>query len=468
MRNEQLVAASEKRWRTPALVLCFALTWAMLLVPAIYNRFPLLFPDTSAYLKVAYGGYWTIDRSGFYGLMYAPMRLSDTSLGLWLAAAAQCAVVALILLLFARRVAPKATPTALVLLIGASALFTSLPWHAAQLMPDAYTAVLILTVWLAASRNLDEPGTLLLWLLAALLALTHYTHFVLLAIGGAAALACGAATRIPASELGKRAVALLIAVSAVAGTQVAVNGSLFGRWTVSPLGPWFMFARLNEDGLVPRWFDGHCGKDGPEELCAIRGALPKDSQVLLWSSSSPLYPVIHEQRGSPVTWHWVDMLEKAAMGSMREQPAAFARSMGRGALEQFVHFRTLDDLCPQECQFRQFIAEHPKLAGPIRSSRQLRKELPKNMIRTVQTPIAAAGLLLLPALFFMARRRKDPLVAGLIATTSICLFANAALAGGLSDVHDRYQSRVVWLAPFVVLLVAARWYAWSRARIRKT
>ena len=32
-----------------------------------------------------------------------------------------------------------------------------------------------------------------------------------------------------------------------------------------------------------------------------------------------------------------------------------------------------------------------------------------------------------------------------------------AMAGALSDVHDRYQSRLVWLAPFVLLIAARGW-----------
>ena len=468
MRNKQLVVAeSHKRWAVSATIVSFAFISAVLLAPAIYNRFPLMFPDTTAYLNVAYGGHWTIDRSAFYGLMYSPVRLSDTSVGLWLATMGQCALIASILLLFARRVAPQASSFTAVMIIVATAFLSSLPWHAAQLMPDAYTGVLILTVWLVASRNIDAPGTPLLWLLSVVLALTHYTHIALLAIGGLTSLAFGAATRLPARELGKRSAALLIAVSAAAGTQVAVNGSLFGRWTVSPLGSWFMFARLNEDGLVPQWLDAHCGKDAPPELCAIRETLPRDSQVLLWSTSSPLYPYIHQQKGSPVAWHWVDMLGQAANGSIREHPITFSMNIGRAAVRQFLHFETLDDLCPEQCQARHIVRERPKLRDPMRNSRQLRDKMPKDIIRAVQTPVAAAALLFLPALFFWARRRKDKLVGNLIATVLVCFVANSALTGGLSDVHDRYQSRVVWIAPFVVLLLAARWYAPSLSRLRR-
>ena len=36
------------------------------------------------------------------------------------------------------------------------------------------------------------------------------------------------------------------------------------------------------------------------------------------------------------------------------------------------------------------------------------------------------------------------------------LIANAAMVGALSDVHDRYQSRIVWLVPLAMLFLALR------------
>ncbi len=55
----------------------------------------------------------------------------------------------------------------------------------------------------------------------------------------------------------------------------------------------------------------------------------------------------------------------------------------------------------------------------------------------------------------MAWRRRDgpALGAALVAG----LLVNAALGGALSDVHDRYQSRLVWLAPMVAAMLAMRW-----------
>jgi hypothetical protein len=84
----------------------------------------------------------------------------------------------------------------------------------------------------------------------------------------------------------------------------------------------------------------------------------------------------------------------------------------------------------------------------------------------VTTPVAALSILLLPVLLWGAVQRNDKLVMSLLAAVVSALIANAMLAGAFSDVHDRYQSRIIWIVPFVVVLALARWgQTLSRSRI---
>src|SRR5262245_21924246 len=75
------------------LFLASALLW-----PAFYNRFPIVFPDTTAYLNVALSKSWTLDRSGFYGLYLKPYFAIDLVLGAWMAVAVQALIIASVLL----------------------------------------------------------------------------------------------------------------------------------------------------------------------------------------------------------------------------------------------------------------------------------------------------------------------------------------------------------------------------------
>ena len=445
-------------------IVAFGLSLIALLAPALYNGFPLLFPDTDAYMKVAYGRSWTLDRSGFYGLfLRAPASLAPGSAGLWLAVLIQAAIVAAILFAVFRRLAPRARPAVALLSIVLACAFTSLPWHAAQLMPDAFAGPLILLTWLAASRELDRPGSLLLWLASAFLALTHYTYLGLFAAAAGSALLVSAIFRVRPAELAGRAVAAICVLAVVVSAHVAANGLLFHRWTISPTGSWFLFARLNEDGLAPVWLDRHCGKDAPAPLCEIKARLPRDSQVLLWSRNSPLYPHIHGQIASPEYWRWMDMFAIADRGIIAEQSLAFASSAAAATGRQFVHFRALDDECPSECSSPALIGFNPGVERELRSSRQLRDTLPKHLVRAITGFVTLLGLLLLIPFALVAARRRDRDAFGLIVTVVAAIVANAVLAGGLSDVHDRYQSRVDWIVPVVEALLLFRWNAATAA-----
>ncbi len=446
---------------------------AILLWPTIFNGFPLIFPDSGTYLGIAYGHEYALDRSSFYGLLLKPLVTSLPRVaGLWLGVAGQALAVSAVLILAASQLCPRATGIQLLGCIIVTTLLTSLAWHSAQYMPDAFTGPVLLLAWLAASRDPAAPGAALLWLAAIVLALTHYTHLVLLGAGAGAGILAHAACGLRLRDIVRRAVAAAVAVAAVAGVLIAANRLALGRSTISPMGSLFLYARLNEDGLVPVWLDRHCGRDAPAALCALRGSLPRDSQKLLWGgAATPLTALVwHDVEGT--RWQWIDMMGVANRGAIAEAPLAFAQVAATGSLRQFISFAALDDECPVGC--RDLVGGinytlnkyRPETVAALQASRQVQDTTGKAFVRMMTTPVAALSLLLLPIALVSAWRRRDAVALSLLAAVATGLVTNAMLAGALSDVHDRYQSRVVWLVPFVLLLVAAKWnHTFRRSRI---
>ncbi len=466
--NETIMAQIDSRDRfgprdwsfATRILLVVGVTFALLL-PALFNGFPLIFPDTTTYLSVAYDEYWNVDRSGFYGLFFKTgLMWAEPVAGLWVVVTVQALLVATGLMLAIRRIWPAGSPIGASAMILPIALLTALPWHAGQLMPDALTGILVLLIWLAASRDLRAPGTALLWLGAGMIALVHYTHVGLMMAVSVAVLSAAAWSGTARREIAGRAVVAALVMSAVAGSHVAANATTFGRWSVSPMGSLFLFARLNEDGLVPLWLERHCGRDAPAELCALRDRMPRDSQVMLWGGPrSPLTPHIHERIGQAESWRWIEMLDQAAIGSIKEEPLAFLGFSVRAGARQFVSFAALDDECPEICRESMVaLARFRPELGPVANrSRQLRGKIPRQPIQRVTSAVALIGLLLLLPLTVVAIRRRDGAATGILMAVIAALVANALMTGALSDVHDRYQSRLVWLAPFAVLALAARW-----------
>jgi hypothetical protein len=68
-------------------------------------------------------------------------------------------------------------------------------------------------------------------------------------------------------------------------------------------------------------------------------------------------------------------------------------------------------------------------------------------------------LLLLAAMLFGWRREVFADL-GMLATTAMAaLLANAFVCGVLSNPHDRYGARLIWIAPLVITLLLCRLYA---------
>ena len=461
-------------WRVRSVDLVATLAFAsMLMWAAIFNGFPLVFPDSGTYFGIIYGHDYAIDRSSFYGLLLKPVVSTlPTFVGLWLGIFLQCLVVAAAVWAVIRRLIPNVSlPTALPC-FAALALATSVAWHAGQYMPDALTGPLILVGWLAALRDPAEDGAASLWLAAIVMALTHYTHIPLLLAVTVATIACSPANSQLLRSAFRRLSAAAVSVGAAAAILILANGAVLGRWNIAPMGPAFLFARLTEDGLTKPWLRNNCGKSAPRKLCEFREKIPDDSQFLLWSADSVYYAWLWYPPSDSARWAWVDTLSVANSGAIAARPLAFASNSLRGGIGQFASFQAMDDQCPQSCGvYRSGPAVWLKVYRPeaepaLRASRQVTGTMPVSLVRAVTTPVAALSILLLPVLLWGAFQRNDKLVKSLLAAVVSALIANAMLAGAFSDVHDRYQSRIIWIIPFVVVLVLARWgQTLSRSRI---
>lgn len=434
----------------------------ILLAGAVFNGFPLIFPDSGTYLAIALGSEYAIDRSSYYGFLLKPfVSLSNGVGGLWIAISVQAFIIASILVSVARESLPRNSKPLLYLI--PIVFLTSLPWHAAQFMPDAFTGPMILVVWLAARRNLKQSGTLLLWLAAVTIAVMHYTHVILLGITAVSVILVDFAMNRSFLSLRQRTLTALTMTLLSAFLLVAANGIVLNRWTIAPLGPTFLFARLNEDGLIPRWLDAHCGGDGPAPLCAERNHISSNSQTFLWRDPQGIVARHIWGAADPERWRWVDMMDQVNRSAVSEQPRRFAVTALNGSVRQFVHFALLDDECPQNCLSTRsgigfaLLKYRPSFVPVLQASRQDQGTMPKSTLRMITNPIGFAGLLLFPAVIVLALRRRDALIASLAVGVAAALVTNAVVAGALSDVHDRYQSRVVWLVPMVVLLTLLRW-----------
>jgi hypothetical protein len=91
----------------------------------------------------------------------------------------------------------------------------------------------------------------------------------------------------------------------------------------------------------------------------------------------------------------------------------------------------------------------------MRAARQQHGEVSFRALNKIHFPAALVSMFLLPII--MLTRRSDYSDLRLLATTvAVALLANAVVCGTLSNPHDRYGARLVWIATLAVALVAMR------------
>ena len=94
----------------------------------------------------------------------------------------------------------------------------------------------------------------------------------------------------------------------------------------------------------------------------------------------------------------------------------------------------------------------------LRAARQQNGEISFTAVNALQYPLALLAMALLPVIVWLAWRKTLPATIGeLAAGVALALLANAFVCGALSNPHDRYGARMVWLAVFVVVLAALAW-----------
>jgi hypothetical protein len=229
----------------------------------------------------------------------------------------------------------------------------------------------------------------------------------------------------------------------------SVNFIAHGRFAASPFGNIFLLARVIYDGpgmVVLR-------RDCPTaawRLCPFLGIFPPTSDEFLWKQDSPL----NQAGGAKAVSQDADSIIRAALIS---DPVGEARAALSNTLEQLGRFASGDGLSPWPAQVSpEIIRDFPRReAASYASAKQQAGALsvPRVLVH-LHTAVAIAGVMACALLLPIAFVRRAP-CAGFLVAVLMTLPVSAAITGALSTPHDRYQSRIMWLPPFIAVVSLA-------------
>ena len=249
----------------------------VLLLPAMWDGFPLLEYDTGGYLARWFEGILVPSRSTTYGLFLA----AGWPLDFWPIVILQAAAAVWIIGVMLRIHRFSTAAAGLLGLVAALSLTTALPWLASELLADIFAGLAVLgfhaLVW-----RFDRIAPYERWALVAFIAFAASTHSATYAVSLALCAAALVVSLINAKLVPRLAVAQAsFAMALGAALLLAGNYIVAKRIAWTPGGYGIAFGRMLQDGIVARYLEDHC-PDPRLRLCPYRKELPRDADDFLW------------------------------------------------------------------------------------------------------------------------------------------------------------------------------------------
>jgi hypothetical protein len=435
----------------------------MLLAVALWNRFPLIYYDTGAYVLEGLGGHFVVERSPVYSLF---LRLTGAGYSLWTIVVLQAIATAFIMVECARSVAPRMTLASFIALCTGLVVATGIPWYVGEVEPDCFAAIAVLAVYLVALRGatLGPARARMVIALGGLAAAAHASHLLLatslllsLAVYLGLCRFAKVGAKWPRPNLLMPASMIAIAIALVVSSNFCFTRQIF----VSRAGPQFLFARLLQDRIVTRLLDETCPQSG-YRLCAYKDVLPPSANAWLWAPYSPFFKLGSFEGTRAES-------EKIIADSFARYPLLNVEMALVDAAQQFVSFKTGDQVEPQQWALRPtFTHLLPSQMGAYLSARQQQGLIGFRLVNSVHVPFGYLSLFALVILLCVTIRSAQRDATMFLALVLMALLGNALICGALSNPHDRYQSRLIWIAFFAVILVVAAGSAKWNFMLRKS
>ncbi len=425
---------------------------------ALYNRYPLLYPDSMSYMEdgplvaralflhqfsIDYGG-----RSFLYCLGILPFHWNVTP---WPIVALNALLAAYVIWLVVRSLSPRQAIARYFALLLPLIAFTSLPWFVSLIMPDILGPVLYLSIYLLifARKNLSRAEHRILLLISWWAVASHITHLILAAGFCFLFLLLQVFRRsLRCWFAGIAQVALIVVFAAAA--HLALHTYLYGQPSLNGERPPFLMARVLVDGPGRSYLLHHCA-DKKFVLCNYLSKIPNDSNDFLWNADGVW------QSASDDTQELLRQEEMPfVLATLRAYPREQLSASAANFREQLITFG-LEDYFPNQWVSDVFERVLPGARPHYLQTRQARRALPDEFSSTAQEWMVLASLAIMAILTPLLWRRRSPQLLGLASVILFMLVANALVTGVLSDVLDRYQSRVIWLLPLLAGLFLLEW-----------
>jgi hypothetical protein len=331
-------------------------------------------------------------------------------------------------------------------------LLTTVSFYVSHIMPDVFTAALVLSLFLLvfASAELSRRERVYLFLLATACICFHLSHLIV-----ASGVTVAVSVLWLVNPARRRQISIAWAGGAVAlacCAFVAFSLVVYKRVDFTPKSPPFLMARMIADGPARDYLARVCGQS-EMTVCRYAGDFPETENEILWAFLGPMR--LHD----PDTF-WTIKAEqnRVVFGTIMMFPARTAANAITGMARQF--FTVDSELFFDSASRAALDTQFPFADSHPPHSLQAKGGFSDGFMGLFNAVDALTdGLAAVICMIFIARtdRRRDWRLIALPWVVTVGLLANSFASGALAGVFGRYQGRLVWLLPFsaAILVLSA-------------
>jgi hypothetical protein len=418
---------------------------------ALYNNYPLVYSDTGTYIHSGFENIVPTDRPIFYGLFVRHISLHYS---LWLVIIAQGVILSYVIFQTIQNFTSKNNKIKLfffvILFITA---LTGISVNVSQVIPDVFSPISFLCLIILLFGKSGKSATVLLSIFFLLSLLFHFSNLIVNIILLFIIFFITLYRRYKKREK-------LISISKVyfAGTLIViaiviiptVNYSFEGKFRMTKGSHVFMMNHLLETGILKDYLNENCASK-EYKICNYKDSLKSN---FMWDSNSPLY----KTGGWEANTDEYNSIIKDVLLKPRYLYRFIMESF-RGGFIQFFRFdmgstppckENSPPYCQIEWRFKNSLKQYI-------SAKQFNARLNYSLQNILQKIVIVFSVLLAAYLFYtkkMIKRNKYILLIILI-----FFIINAFVCSTFSGIDNRFQSRIIWIFPFIIILFINECYS---------
>ena len=413
------------------------------------NMYPLVYPDTGTYVLSGIESRIPIDRPLLYGLFLRHTSMRET---MWLSLLAQVLLVSSVLYAFIKSYFRNRSYKTiyyfiLVPLIGCTAISIK----SCTLIPDAFTPLSILCFFILVRAN--QPSVLRMWFMTVMIFCisVHQSHLMILLVAFllfaiAESLQHGLNNTLSKTRNLKFMIPVLLLSFLL--TPI-INLSYSGKFYWSQSGSIFIMGRLADNGMLQSYLRKNC-ESHSYEMCNYVEQIPSD---FLWNENSPLHKMGGWENPSPE----YDLIIRDLITT----PKYFFQLCYKSLSASITQFFTFNISLRAENEAMSYDSP-PHYALRTVYNHEMNQYLNsnQNVKRLNYDAIDARQLWFIIIIFSLFALIKISKLGSytthfrrLLSLIFFYTLSNAIICGVLSIPNPRYQTRVFWLIPLVILML---------------